>query len=36
MDSATASLTNPLQSSRIETTKVAEQVGEEREPKGST
>lgn len=36
MDSATASLTDPLQSSRIETTKVAEQVGEGGEPKGRT
>ncbi|KAL9454783.1 hypothetical protein AB3S75_010228 [Citrus x aurantiifolia] len=36
MDSATASLTDPLQSSRIETTKVAEQVGEGREPERST
>ena len=36
MDSATTSLTDPVQSSRIETTKVAEQVGEGREPKGST
>ncbi|KAL9458346.1 hypothetical protein AB3S75_007251 [Citrus x aurantiifolia] len=36
MDSATASLTDPLQSSRTETTKVAEQVGEGGEPEGST
>lgn len=36
MDSATASLNNPLQRSGIETMKVGEQVGEGREPTGST